>query len=110
MDLLSADKVYGDRIDMKRTMPQHLDANGLIPKDAAQPDSGFGTMLKASLNGVNDLQQTSSGLSQRMLIDPESVDAHDVTIAMAKASTSLTMARTIIDKVLRAYKEIISTR
>lgn len=110
MDLLSVNQVYGDKIEMKRTMPQHLNEDGLIPESADSPSSGFGYLLKQSLNGVNDLQQTSSDLTQQMLIDPDSVDAHDVTIAMAKASTSLTMARTIIDKVLRAYREIINTR
>ncbi|TFG61930.1 MAG: flagellar hook-basal body complex protein FliE [Spirochaetales bacterium] len=95
---------------MKRTMPQHLDENGVVPAKAEAPGSGFGYLLKQSLSGVNDLQQESTALNQQMLINPDSVDAHDVTIAMAEASTSLSMARTILDRVLRAYREIINVR
>ena len=45
-----------------------------------------------------------------MIIDPESVDPHDVTIAMAKANTALALTKAVVDKSLRAYKEIISIR
>jgi len=113
MDLLSVDQVYGDRIEMKRTMPLHLTEEGLMPapeKASSGAETGFGSLLMRSLQGINAQQRESSLLTERMLVDPDSVDAHDVTIAMAKASTSLTMARTILDKMLRAYKEIINTR
>ena len=35
-----------------------------------------------------------------MLVDPDSVDAHDVTIAMAKANLSLNITRTVLDRVV----------
>jgi len=47
---------------------------------------------------------------EAMLIDPDSVDAHDVTIAMAKANMSLNITRTVLDRVVRAWKDIINTR
>jgi flagellar hook-basal body complex protein FliE len=45
-----------------------------------------------------------------VIINPDSVDPHDVTIAMAKANTSLQMTKTILDSALKAYREIISIR
>jgi len=43
-------------------------------------------------------------------VSPESVDPHDVTIAMAEASLSLKMAQTIIDKTIKAWNDITTTR
>jgi flagellar hook-basal body complex protein FliE len=47
---------------------------------------------------------------EAMLVDPDSVDAHDVTIAMAKANMSLNITRTVLDRVVRGWKDIINTR
>jgi len=45
-----------------------------------------------------------------MLVDPESIEAHEVTIAMSKASMSLNITRTVLDRVVRAWKDLINTR
>ena len=52
----------------------------------------------------------STELAEQMIINPDSVDPHDVTIAMAKANTSLQMAKTVLDHALKAYREIINIR
>ena len=39
-----------------------------------------------------------------MITDPESVDVHDVTIALAEANLSLSMTKAIIDRAIRAYR------
>ena len=38
-----------------------------------------------------------------MMIDPDSVDVHDVTIAMAEANLSLKLAQSVIDRVIRSW-------
>jgi len=63
-----------------------------------------------SLNSVNSMQQTSEALSIQAVIDPESVNAHDVTIAAAKASMSLSITKNVVDRVIQAYREIQSVR
>lgn len=67
------------------------------------------TLLKA-FDKVNEKQQTSDALAQQLIVDPESVDAHDVTIAMAEANLSLKMAQSIIDRVIKGWNEITTTR
>ena len=110
MDFLNVDQVRGDLIDMKRTHPRHLNAEGDVPASREKPGTGFGQVLTQAISGVNDLQQNTSELAERMIVDPDSVDAHDVSIAIAKANTSLQMAKTIVDSALRAYRDIISIR
>jgi flagellar hook-basal body complex protein FliE len=81
--------------------------------DAAAGNPGgasFATAMLKAMEGVNASQLKSTDLLQQMSVDPESVDAQDVTIAMAEANLSLNLARTIMDRVVRGWKEVINTR
>ncbi len=108
MAFLSALDVVGDTINLTRTHPGHLRGLG----DTAEPGSGgdFGNLLMKALNGVNDMQQESQSLATRMITEPDSVDPHDVTIAMAKANLSVSMTKAVVDRALQAYTNIINLR
>ena len=110
MDILSPDKVFGDLVQMKRTDPRHFDETGNIPGSEPASGTGFSAAFTRALQGVSDLQMKSSELAEQMIIDPESIEPHDVTIAMAKANTALQMTKTILDSAIKAYREIISIR
>lgn len=107
--LLSNKQVAGDRIKLARTDPRHL--SGIGEAKAESGKSGdFKKVLFNELNKVNDSQQKSLQLSQQMITDPDSVDPHDVTIALAEANMSLNVAKGVIDRVIRAYRDITSAR
>jgi flagellar hook-basal body complex protein FliE len=122
MDLLSPLSVQGHVIELQRTDPRHIAgsaAAGRIPGAASRsaltsgvsdPASGFGKLFFDALNNVNDLQHTTMDLSESMLTDPDSVDIHDVTVAIAEANLALSMTKAIMDKAIRAYQEVINTR
>jgi flagellar hook-basal body complex protein FliE len=74
------------------------------------PTTGFGRLLAQAFGNVNDKQKVASQLGRQMITDPDSVDVHDISIAMAEANLSLSMTKSIVDRALRAYREIISTR
>lgn len=67
------------------------------------------TLLKA-FDEVNARQQRTQELSKQMIVDPDSVDVHDVTIAMAEAGMSLKIAHTLIDRVVKSWNDITITR
>ena len=48
--------------------------------------------------------------SQAMVTDPDSVDVHEVTIALAEANLALSITKAVADRALRAYQEIINVR
>jgi len=75
-----------------------------------EPRSEFEKMFFDSISTVNDLQQNASTLSQLALTNPDAVDAHDLTIAMAEANLTLSIAKQVIDRAVRAYKEILTMR
>ncbi len=114
MDYLSVRELSGDAVRLTRTDPRHLGGFSKVSEanrtTAASPEADFGELLARAFNQANELQHNSMELGQQLITDPESVDIHDVTIAMAEANLSLSMTKAIVDRALRAYKEIISTR
>jgi len=131
MDLLSAAQAYGHRIALKTSDPRHIAAgklaapgNGLLQSGsspaatplaagstpAEQAEGSFGSMFLQALGQVNAQQLRAQDLSQALITDPESVDIHDVTVALAEANLSLSMAKAVIDRAIRAYREILNIR
>ena len=90
-----------------------FDAAGLDSKAAVSSvddPSSFGNAMLKALDGVNADQQKSNDLVEQMLVDPDSVDAHEITIGMAEASLSLNLAKTLLSRVVTAWKDVINTR
>ena len=78
---------------------------------ADRPETAsFEQTILAAFDKMNEKQQTSDALAQKMIVDPESVDVHDVTIAMAEANLSLKIAQSVIDRVIKGWNEITTTR
>jgi flagellar hook-basal body complex protein FliE len=129
MDLLSAAQAYGHRIALQTSDPRHIASgklatpgNGLLETRAGrlqaadagtpaeQAEGSFGRMFLQALGQVNQQQLRAQDLSQALITDPESVDIHDVTVALAEANLSLSMAKAVIDRAIRAYREIVNIR
>jgi flagellar hook-basal body complex protein FliE len=113
MELLSSAQALGHVVELKRTDPRHLAASvapGGAPAEGASPENGFGKLLFEALGNVNSLQKSSLQAAQALITDPDSVDVHDVTIAMAEANLALSMTKAVLDRAIRAYREIISIR
>ena len=85
-------------------------ASGSRRLPAAGPERSFGDLLLGALGSVNDSQRKSMDLTQQMITNPDSVNVHDVTIALAEANLSLSMTKAIVDRALAAYREIINVR
>ena len=66
-------------------------------------------MLEA-VEKLNGQQTDVDKLEERLITDPDSVDIHDVTIAMAKAQMSLTLAQTVVDRVITGWTNLSQTR
>jgi flagellar hook-basal body complex protein FliE len=111
MDAVGAVKAYGDIVKMARTDPRHLSGAGAAETSRGEgAEKNFGALLMNALNGVNDSQVKGMALTQKMITDPESVDVHDVTIALAEANLAISMTKAIVDRALAAYREIINVR
>jgi flagellar hook-basal body complex protein FliE len=104
---------------MTRTNPAHSGTaplTDLTPGKKTEYSSNsrktgtFESFLLEAVNGVNDRQLEVSEVQNKLITDPDSVDIHDVTTAMAKAQMSLNLAQTVIDRLTTAWNEIQTTR
>jgi flagellar hook-basal body complex protein FliE len=107
---LRSDQVSGHIIELARTHPKHLGSSLTPVKEDGGPEKSFGELLLKAFNDVNDLQVKTVKLSEQMMTEPDSVDIHDVMIAVAEANLALSMTKTIVDRALRAYREIVAVR
>lgn len=105
---------------LARTNPMHYTAGGALGQESdssasanvsgADKFAGFQDAMLKAMDGVSGSQAKSDGLLQSVVADPDSVDVQDVTIAMAEANMSLNLAKTILNRVVTAWKDVINTR
>lgn len=72
--------------------------------------TAFDAYLTSAVTYVNDKQQDVTDMMQRYAADPDSVDVHDVTIAMSKAHLTLSIAQNVISRLTQAWNEITTNR
>ena len=107
-------------VEMIRTNPAHAGTarlSSILPgsqnSDSIQNEKNMGTFESYLVNAVSSMnsQQLEVGRVQEKLItDPDSVDIHDVTTAMAKAQMSLSLAQTVIDRLVTGWNELSTNR
>jgi flagellar hook-basal body complex protein FliE len=59
---------------------------------------------------MNNQQLDVGRVQEKLITDPDSVDIHDVTTAMAKAQMSLSLAQTVIDRLVTGWNELSTNR
>ena len=110
--------------ELARTNPMHYTASGAagvlnggrgdggVPaaSGAAGKGASFQDALLKAMDGVSASQNKGDDLLQKVVADPDSVDAQDVTISMAEANMSLNLAKTILSRIVTAWKDVINTR
>jgi flagellar hook-basal body complex protein FliE len=83
-----------------------LGAAGINRPDA----SSFSDVMLQAMDRVSGSQMRVADLEEAAIINPASVDAHDLTTAQAEASLELSVARTLLSRLTQAWKDIINTR
>lgn len=87
------------------------DINGTQITRSRDPNKpSFQNYLLDAMNQVNSRQMEVSNLQKQVITDPDSVDVHDVTSAMAKARMSLDLAQTVIQRLVDGWNEISQNR
>ncbi|MCB1147818.1 MAG: flagellar hook-basal body complex protein FliE, partial [Leptospiraceae bacterium] len=70
----------------------------------------FASVFEKALEKVNGQQITAENLTQQMISEPDSVEAHTVMIAAEKARISLTFTKSLADLAIRTYRELSNLR
>jgi len=82
----------------------------VIGAENATRDGVFDQAMLKALDKVSAYQNYHQNLIHQAIIDPESVNIEDISIAQAQANMSLNIARTILNRVVQSWKDIINTR
>ncbi len=106
--------------EMLRTNPAHSGSASLssiipgqqneISNSADKKLGSFESYLVNAVSEMNNQQINVNKVGEQLITDPDSVDIHDVTTAMAKAQMSLNLAQTVIDRLVTGWNEISTTR
>lgn len=107
-------------LQMTRTNPAHVGTAKLtsfIPgqenTNQIQNEKSFGSFesyLVKAVSEMNGQQLEVNRVQEQLITDPDSVDIHDVTTAMAKAQMSLSLAQTVIDRLITGWNELSTNR
>lgn len=106
--LLEQPNVQAVNVDNFRSnMVSSTDDIQLSENPSAQ---NFEQLLLKAFDSMNAKQTKLDSLSEQMIVNPESVDVHDITVAMAEAGLSLKIAQTFIDRVVKTWNDITTAR
>ena len=112
-------------LQLKVTHPKHIasetadflaegskitDTGKKIGADMVMRSGTFTDAMLGALDKVSSYQQFSSQLNQAALVDPDSVNVEDVSIAMAEASMSLNITRNVLSRLVQSWRDLINTR
>jgi flagellar hook-basal body complex protein FliE len=79
---------------------------GAIEKTLRETNESFGATLAKAVTDVNALQ-TQAGNAVQSLVRGDSVDLHQVMVAVEKAKTSFELLMEIRNKTVSAYQELM---
>ena len=92
------------------SLTQNQDKTSILHTTQKDGTLYFKDYLMDAVNTVNSQQMDVTRLQEQVITDPESVDVADVTIAMQKARMSLSLAQTVIDRLVSGWSELTTVR
>ena len=87
-----------------------LGSEGVARAKSADGGGGFASTLADAITQARATEQTSVDLSTRFAAGDPSVGIHETMIAAEEANISLRYATTLKNKVIEAYRELMSTQ
>jgi len=112
-------------VQMKLTNPKHMPQQNSpyfgsgnkvialekkIDADYVTRAGTFEHAMLQALDKVSGADQFAKHLEKEAIINPESVDIHDITIAQAEAGMALNITRNVLNRMVQGWKDIINTR
>ena len=110
MQVNSINDVTGDIVSLKVTNKNHILGSENQVKSNDNVVSGFADMFNSAFNDVNNLELKSNEMTKQLAVNPDSVNIEDVQIASEESEMAILFTKGIVDRVIRAYKEITSIR
>ena len=81
-----------------------------IGAGAATRAGTFEQAMLQALDKVSGAHKYAENLAVEAIINPDAVDAHDVTVAESMASMSFNITSNILSRLVQSWRDIINTR
>ncbi len=107
-DLISQMRAMQSQIQELQLPVTKLDVNSINNSEQAGNTSAFSSVLKNSINNVNDAQMQSNKLQEAFQNGDPNVEISKVMIAMQKSSVSFQAMVQVRNKIVQAYQEIMN--
>jgi flagellar hook-basal body complex protein FliE len=110
MEMITRNQARGSDVKLETTSSLHFNDKGNLNEKSDAPKDSFSQVLFNAIDSVNTEQTTSDDLEEKMVLNPEAVDIHEVMIASEKARLSVSFLKSISEKAIRAYNDIMMIR
>jgi len=87
-------------------VPRGADRSKALEHSLSETTASFGETLTKAIADVNSLQ-AEAGKAAESMVRGESVDLHDVMVAVEKAKTSFELLMEVRNKTISAYQELM---
>jgi len=87
-------------------VPRAADPKKALEQSISESTASFGQTLAKAVADVNSLQ-AEAGRAAESMVKGESVDLHDVMVAVEKAKTSFELLMEVRNKTISAYQELM---
>jgi flagellar hook-basal body complex protein FliE len=101
--------VSASDVILNTTNPKHIGQNFDVKIDN-NPVPNFANALSKAFDKVNNLELTAQNMQLKMATEPESVNAHDVSIAQTQAELALSFAKSISTRLITGFNELTNIR
>ena len=106
---IGTSSVHKTSLSMNRLDVKHIDNNA--PKSPTKTtEENFGEIFLKAVDSVNQDQVNADQLQQDAIIAPDSVNISDIMIATEKARLSVGLLKSVTERAVRAYSEIMNIR
>ncbi|MEN2997677.1 MAG: flagellar hook-basal body complex protein FliE [Brevinematia bacterium] len=73
-------------------------------------EQSFGELLLRAIDDVNRKELEAKSLQEMAVVSPEEVNVHEVIIAEEEARLSLLFVKTVIEKGITAWRDLLNLR
>ncbi len=114
MTVFRPSEVSGYSVPMKVNHAKHIkpgDASVIKGGESSKVEGkSFAELLRNAFYDVNSIELRKDAMMNQFITEPNSIDIHELTNAMAKAELTIGFVRTVADKVIGAYRDISNLR
>ena len=110
MKILSTHDTIGDIVNLKVSREKHISASRQTQVKSDNVGENFSDLFNKVMGDVNSLELKATDLTNQMVTEPDSVNIHDVQIAAEQAEMAILLTKGVVDRVIKAYKEITNLR